>query len=152
MAHIEQYSEKAIAVFGDSTKYKSEFLDLGGKFNMNLRGQQGWIFPKSKEQLVRKILERSGAPSRSVASVSQQDDTTDVMDCLFTGYEQPKRLLQRPVKTVVDQPRDKGAEKAMYDELLKMRDKFTKMEKSYNEMFEMYEDLQKRVLYLESFS
>lgn len=45
----EYYSEKSIAVFGDTKPFSSEMKSLGGTFNYNLRGRPGWIFQKSKE-------------------------------------------------------------------------------------------------------
>lgn len=58
--NIVDYSEKAIAVFGDSTPYKVHLLNLNGKFNPSLRQndqrQAGWIFPKTKKGEVEKII------------------------------------------------------------------------------------------------
>ena len=51
---IENYSEKAIAIFGDTEGIKDQLIELGGKFNPHLRGRPGWIFPKSKENLLMK--------------------------------------------------------------------------------------------------
>ncbi len=60
---IEDYSEKAIAVFGD-TKPISERLGAiqGSKFNPCLRGvgenkRPGWIFPKSRRSEVEALLQ-----------------------------------------------------------------------------------------------
>lgn len=53
---ILDYSEKAIAVVGDTKKYKDILKQLGGKFNNRLSCGCGWIFPKSKrEQILRAI-------------------------------------------------------------------------------------------------
>jgi hypothetical protein len=50
---IVDYSEKAIAVFGDTRRLKDELKALGGRFNPKLthegQKQAGWIFSKSKE-------------------------------------------------------------------------------------------------------
>jgi len=46
---IEQYSERSIVVRGDTRKYKEDLKKLGGKYNSRLRGEPGWIFPKTKE-------------------------------------------------------------------------------------------------------
>lgn len=45
----EYYSDKSIAVFGETKPFSAEMKTLGGKFNYNLGGRPGWIFPKSKE-------------------------------------------------------------------------------------------------------
>jgi len=48
-----QYSEKSVAVFGDTKEIKEHLIKLGGKFNKYLKYMgkvtPGWIFPKSKE-------------------------------------------------------------------------------------------------------
>jgi hypothetical protein len=58
--NIVDYSEKAIAVFGDSTQYKVHLLNLNGKYNPSLRQndqrQAGWIFPKTKKSEVEKLI------------------------------------------------------------------------------------------------
>jgi hypothetical protein len=57
---IVDYSEKAIAVFGDTKSIKDKLKALGGRFNPKLthEGEKiaGWIFPKSKEQSLRNLL------------------------------------------------------------------------------------------------
>lgn len=45
---IIDYSEKAIAVIGDTRPIKDQLKQLGGKFNFRLSCGAGWIFPKSK--------------------------------------------------------------------------------------------------------
>jgi hypothetical protein len=57
---IVDYSEKAIAVFGDTRPLKDELKALGGRFNPKLiyegGKRAGWIFSKSKEQHVKNLL------------------------------------------------------------------------------------------------
>ena len=53
---IIDYSEKAIAVVGDTRAIKDTLKSLGGRFNGRLSCGAGWIFPKSKEEYVRKTL------------------------------------------------------------------------------------------------
>src|SRR4051812_45628788 len=55
---ITDYSEKAIAVYGNTKPYKSSLLDLGGKFNGALKGGAGWIFPKIKKAKVQELLDQ----------------------------------------------------------------------------------------------
>lgn len=56
------YSEKAIAVIGDSTEIYDELKELRGVWNRNLtvdgERTKGWLFPKSKESQVSDILIR----------------------------------------------------------------------------------------------
>ncbi len=51
------YSEKSLAVVGDTKPIKDHLKELGGKFNKYLSCGPGWIFPKSKENELKKILE-----------------------------------------------------------------------------------------------
>jgi len=57
---IVNYSEKALAVFGDTRPLKDELKALGGRFNPRLTHgnaqQAGWIFSKSKESELRNLL------------------------------------------------------------------------------------------------
>ena len=54
------YSEKAIAVYGDTKPIKDKLLSLGGKFNMNLTisgvKQPGWIFSKKYRAVVEDLI------------------------------------------------------------------------------------------------
>jgi hypothetical protein len=57
---IVDYSEKAIAVFGDTRPVKDQLKALGGHFNPKLTHEGGkrvgWIFSKQTEQEVRNLL------------------------------------------------------------------------------------------------
>lgn len=57
---LVDYSEKAIALFGDTKPIKDALSDIGGRFNSRLTydGQKraGWIFPKAKEAQVRQLI------------------------------------------------------------------------------------------------
>ena len=53
---IIDYSEKAIAVVGDTRAIKETLKTLGGRFNAHLTCGAGWIFSKSKEATIREAL------------------------------------------------------------------------------------------------
>lgn len=57
---IVNYSEKALAVFGDTKAVKDELKALDGRFNPKLTHEgtkkAGWIFSKSKEQELNNLL------------------------------------------------------------------------------------------------
>jgi len=72
---IESYSEKAIAVFGDTKPIKDHLIALNGKFNPSLRGngdekRAGWIFPKTKFEEVNKLV--NSAKSNSLPQVPEK--------------------------------------------------------------------------------
>lgn len=53
---IIDYSEKALAVVGDTRKFADTFKALGGRFNPRLSCGAGWIFSKRKEDELRAAL------------------------------------------------------------------------------------------------
>ena len=53
---IIDYSEKAIAIIGDTRAIKDTLKTLGGRFNAHLTCGAGWIFSKSKEATLRDAL------------------------------------------------------------------------------------------------
>lgn len=53
---IIDYSEKAIAIVGETRAIKETLKSLGGRFNNRLSCGAGWIFPKSKEATIKATL------------------------------------------------------------------------------------------------
>ena len=53
---IIDYSEKAIAVIGETRAIKETLRTLGGRFNSHLSCGAGWIFSKTKEATLREAL------------------------------------------------------------------------------------------------
>lgn len=53
---IVDYSEKAIAVIGETKNIKDELKKLGGRYNPRLKCGAGWIFPKTKMEDIQKLL------------------------------------------------------------------------------------------------
>lgn len=57
---VVDYSEKALAVYGDTREIKEQLKQLGGRFNTHLRDGAGWIFSKQKAEELQALL--SGVP------------------------------------------------------------------------------------------
>jgi hypothetical protein len=57
---IVDYSEKAIAVFGNTKSYKNKFLNIYGRFNPNLKIKNekvpGWVFSKKRKEEIEKLI------------------------------------------------------------------------------------------------
>lgn len=64
---IVDYSEKAIAVFGETKAIKEQLKELGGRFNPSLKyhGEKrtGWIFCKKQADKVRALFEAAQEPA-----------------------------------------------------------------------------------------
>lgn len=53
---IVEYSDKALAIIGDTQKVKEQLKKLGGRFNAKLKCGAGWIFSKKRENELRAVL------------------------------------------------------------------------------------------------
>jgi len=64
---IVDYSEKAIAVFGDTKAIKEQLKELGGRFNpaLNYNGEKraGWIFSKKQADKVKELISPTVLPA-----------------------------------------------------------------------------------------
>lgn len=54
--NIQNYSDKAIVVRGNTRKYKEDLKKLGGKYNGRLSAGPGWIFSKKSELEVKSFI------------------------------------------------------------------------------------------------
>jgi hypothetical protein len=63
--YIVDYSEKAIAIFGETKYYKNKLSEIQGKFNASLNFKNengetekkaGWIFPKVRKDMVKQVV------------------------------------------------------------------------------------------------
>jgi hypothetical protein len=96
---LEQYSEKAIVLFGDTEKVKDRIKTLGGKYNSNLKGRPGWVFTNSSRPRLEaflKTLEDGGdteeirvEPTRVYSSVEPN------VDVLLKRVEQLELRIQK---------------------------------------------------------
>lgn len=64
---IVDYSEKAVAVFGDTKAIKEQLKELGGRFNpsLNYNGEKraGWIFSKKRADKVKELITPTELPA-----------------------------------------------------------------------------------------
>lgn len=113
---IVNYSEKAIAVFGNTKDIKDHLSALGGKFNPSLKQNDervpGWVFPTSKKEEVRKIITAFsqgtlGEPPKKqekVSSVSSPTETFTISKEMFlalvTRIERLESELEISKKTI----------------------------------------------------
>lgn len=93
---IVDYSEKAVAVFGDTKTIKDELKSIGGKFNprLNYNGgkRAGWIFPKSKLGELDKFIHDTGT-SDTITSLENDNKTIT---------EQPNDKEERTTMSLAD--------------------------------------------------
>lgn len=56
-----QYTDKSIAVFGETKPWSENLKALGGKFNYNLQGKPGWIFSATKYPQLAEFIAQANA-------------------------------------------------------------------------------------------
>lgn len=64
---VMDYSEKAVAVFGDTKAIKDQLKELGGRFNPSLKyngeKRSGWIFSKKQADKVKELITPTELPA-----------------------------------------------------------------------------------------
>lgn len=91
---VVDYSEKAIAVFGDTRNYKEELKALGGTFASKLSGGPGWIFSKRNVDAILNFVQQVNSGTyikQQVQPVYTQPRLQPI---------QPIQQLQRPIAVV----------------------------------------------------
>lgn len=77
--YIYEYSEKSIAVFGNTTPHKEILEEYGGKYNRNLKkdgeNTPGWIFIKSKREKIQKYINSNTFGTNTIAPIMVQSTT-----------------------------------------------------------------------------
>lgn len=73
---LQSYSEKSFVLKGNTRPQKEDIKKLGGKYNSKLTDHlnstqfSGWIFPKSKEEIVSKWLKTGKLDEESITNTS----------------------------------------------------------------------------------
>ena len=78
MISLEKYSDKCYALFGDTKEYKDQIKEIGGKYNPNLKGRAGWIFPLSKKDILDKFVSNLNSPEKKVSSSGKDFTLTPI--------------------------------------------------------------------------
>jgi hypothetical protein len=87
----EYYSDKSIAVFGDTKPWAEDLRVLGGKFNYNLKGRPGWIFQKAKENELVQLITNANSGSIQPQVHAQTSNLTQMVPL---GATQPAMTPQ----------------------------------------------------------
>lgn len=82
---IVDYSEKAIAVIGDTFPVKDKLKALGGKFNKFLTCGAGWIFPKTKLEEVKNAFKKESSEPDQPVNTDTPEESTE----LYRVNEEP---------------------------------------------------------------
>lgn len=87
------YSEKAVAVFGDTKAVKDQLKELGGRFNpsLNYNGEKraGWIFSKKQADKVKELIAPTELPALPEIETSKDNiiEWKEIPGCGYEGIE-----------------------------------------------------------------
>lgn len=90
---IVDYSEKAIAVFGNTKAIKEQLKELGGRFNpsLNYNGEKraGWIFSKKQADKVKELITPTELPALPEIETSKDNiiEWKEIPGCGYEGIE-----------------------------------------------------------------
>lgn len=105
---LEQYSEKSLAIFGDTAPYKERLLELGGKYIPNLKGRAGWIFFLNMREILEHFVADINSRGNSTTAVVDDvycipsTDTAKELTQTLTGIQIMIRQLQQQFNSVMD--------------------------------------------------
>lgn len=95
---IVDYSEKAIAVFGETKSIKDELKKLGGKFNPALKynGEKraGWIFSKKQADKVRALLAPAAKTEKSETYKDIWRNTKTIIESLKDDLREGRKTIK----------------------------------------------------------
>lgn len=92
--NIDEYSEKAFVVRGDTKPYKDNLLNRHGKWNPNLKGGAGWIFSKRHLPIMKLFVDRVNRRMTPIPSRKRKAEET--------VRERYERKLRRELEAELD--------------------------------------------------
>jgi len=98
---LVNYSDKSIALFGNTKKIKEKLKILGGKYNKNLKYPEngnkatGWIFPIKKKELILNEL-----------SINIKDKYRKNNENIKKNVEKPEKSIVKPQKNIIKQNKE----------------------------------------------
>ena len=99
---IVDYSEKAIAVFGNTKAIKDELKKLGGKFNPALKynGEKraGWIFSKKQADKVRALLAPAAKTEKSETYKDIWRNTKTIIESLKDDLREGRTTIKEAAR------------------------------------------------------
>ena len=89
---VIKYSDRSIAVIGDTFPIKDKLKALGGKFNKFLSCGAGWVFPSDKAEEIRSAFTRTEEPQQEAAETEQPDFFGEVCKMIDNEAKQPETV------------------------------------------------------------
>lgn len=96
--YIENYSKKYFAVRGETKSHEQELKKLGGDFQRNLKGGEGWLFSKKEHkkaigEWLLKITCGDKKKETKIESKLENKDQPDIWDTYDNIYDSQHELV-----------------------------------------------------------
>jgi hypothetical protein len=97
---LTTYSEKSVAVFGDTKEYSSELKEKGGRFNPNLTYEgvkkPGWIFSNKKKEELEQFIDivNKGEYKRVINNVDDEKINNYIQDLKKIRYDIDRLIVK----------------------------------------------------------
>lgn len=104
---VIEYSEKSIALVGDTKEIKDRLKKLGGRFNSGLSCGAGWVFSKTKQKDLEKLIAKvckdniKKETANALIEIAEMKNETlpiNVVDFVATKYANAKVKLDNFTK------------------------------------------------------
>ena len=100
------YSEKALAVFGDTKKYKEQFKALNGRFGAKLKYEDkqvpGWVFSAKRKKALQTVLSKPPAAPEAVAKAKKgASESTNKRPIAAVGAATDSEKEKSPQRTAL---------------------------------------------------
>ena len=123
---VIEYSEKSIALVGDTKEIKDRLKKLGGRFNSGLSCGAGWVFSKTKQKDLEKLIAKvckdniKKETANALLEIAEMKAVTlpgNVVDFVANKYANAKVKLNTFAKAqtlLASLKKDKKAEQIIY--------------------------------------
>lgn len=127
---VIEYSEKSIALVGDTKEIKDKLKKLGGRFNSGLSCGAGWVFSKTKQKDLEKLIAKvckdnikkeTANALLEIAEMKAETLPGNVVDFVANKYANAKVKLNTFAKAqtlLASLKRDKKAEQIIYGAMI----------------------------------
>jgi hypothetical protein len=127
---VIEYSEKSIALVGDTKEIKDKLKKLGGRFNSGLSCGAGWVFSKTKQKDLEKLIAKvckdnikkeTANALLEIAETKAETLPGNVVDFVANKYANAKVKLGTFAKAqtlLASLKKDKKAEQIIYGAMM----------------------------------